>query len=237
MRLTRPNINQGVSVHEYLCALLIANPQVECVSIMEYDNPPLLQDRVQARSPASGIVQRALDLRDATMLPFWDAALLKCFGCGAEAADLVRAASYHQSPQRSRRFVNRSEFSALARCGERGVAFCSEIKIDGESRFLPLIDFHCPDNERNDDLVRSVCEVLELGDVAVFSSGKSYHGYVLRVVSAEELRTILHHLLLFTPIVDRAYIAHQLIEECCALRITPTVSKPMTPVLKFVLTA
>ena len=55
---------------------------------------------------------------------------------------------------------------------------------------------------------------------ALLSSGKSYHFYGANLLTDEDLRIFLGRALLFAPITDKTWIAHQLIEGSCALRIS-----------------
>jgi len=237
MKLRSPKAPAGLHVGEYLKQLVDENPEIEAVSLMTYAMPPLLQARLDGSSAAWLIANGALKLRDELSLPFWDAAMIRCFEVGKGAEDLLEAALFHQPAQRTRSLVNRGDFirSAFGGIGASGlgVAFCSELLINGESRFMPLIDFHCPESGKNDLLVQSVCALLLQSEVAVFRSGKSYHAYALRAVSQEELEERLVRALFFAPIIDRLYIIHQLIERCCALRISATASKPTIPEFKF----
>ena len=238
MKLKSPDTGIGTSAARYLTLLVEDNRCIDGVSLMTYDTPPTLQSRLSASSEVSTIVNKALILRDSISMPFWDAAMLNCFSNGGSAKDLLGAALFHQRAQSRRWAVSREDVlnSALHLANEsgHGIAFCSELLISGESVFMPLIDFHCPECAENDGLVRAACELLTEFQVAVFRSGKSYHAYVLCAISPHELRQMLCRALLLAPIVDKAYLAHQLLEDCCALRINATESKPYIPDLKFV---
>ena len=91
---------------------------------------------------------------------------------------------------------------------------------DDKVMHLPMLDFHCRASSDNDALVVAVLKELGLqGYVA--KSGRSYHYYGRRLMSEQDLITMLGRALLYSPIIDRAWIAHQLLERSCGLRISP----------------
>ena len=100
---------------------------------------------------------------------------------------------------------------------------------------LPLLDFHCPESTENDHLISDVCKQLYRGAALVFSSGESYHTLGLDPLDEQGFRDFLTRSLLFAPIVDARYVAHQLIEGACALRLNSSMEKPNRPRLKFTL--
>jgi hypothetical protein len=173
-------------------------------------------------------------------MPFWDAVMLSCFNQPKTAEGLLRAALFHQSLKGNWKFVPRSD---VLRSGIEEVppamgsvlAVGSGVMINNEGDVhLPLLDFHCRETRDNDRLVASVCRLLFGGTSVVCRSGESYHAYGLATVTREELGRFLCAALLFAPIVDRAYVAHQLIEGQCALRISTAPTKPMRPEVKFI---
>lgn len=102
---------------------------------------------------------------------------------------------------------------------------------------LPLLDFHCPETSENDTLVQQVCKELFQNAALVFSSGESYHALGLHSMDDPTFQKFLARSLLFAPIVDARYVAHQLIEGACALRLSASPVKPNQPKLKFALGA
>lgn len=57
----------------------------------------------------------------------------------------------------------------------------------------------------------------------------------MKILTQPEFEKFLGTALLLAPIVDRAYIAHQLIEGRCALRLTPGGGKSQVPTVVAVL--
>jgi hypothetical protein len=82
----------------------------------------------------------------------------------------------------------------------------------------------------NDQRVKAVARSLGLhGYIA--HSGKSYHFYGSDLMEGDHLMRMLAKALLFAPIVDRAWVAHQLVEKACGLRISPGKTYTQSPVV------
>jgi hypothetical protein len=97
---------------------------------------------------------------------------------------------------------------------------------------LPMLDFHCAESPESDPLVRAVLRELRLNGY-IAKSGRSYHFYAADLVDEPTLINILGRSLLFSPIVDRAWIAHQELERACGLRISPGKHYQQCPEISF----
>jgi hypothetical protein len=82
------------------------------------------------------------------------------------------------------------------------------------------LDFHCPSSAPNLELVAEALRLLDIGAGFILESGKSYHFYGRRLITDSERISFLSRALLLAPIVDRSWIAHQLLEGACGLRIS-----------------
>jgi len=100
---------------------------------------------------------------------------------------------------------------------------------DGSSRHLPMIDFHASASIPNLVIVEAVAKKLFPRGAILLESGESYHAYGKELLSEKEFRHFLGSAMLFVPIVDRAYVAHQCIEGRCALRLTQGGGKSRVP--------
>jgi len=90
----------------------------------------------------------------------------------------------------------------------------------GPSMHIPLIDFHCPFGRENEELSACASKLLDPKGGYLLSSGQSYHFYGKSLLNEDELPAFLGRALLLSPIVDRSWVAHQLIEGACGLRIS-----------------
>jgi len=114
------------------------------------------------------------------------------------------------------------------------LSFSSRIELaERGTKQLPLLDFHCPESAENDRLVTEVCKQLYRHTTLVFTSGESYHALGLDPLDERGFQDFLTRSLLFAPIVDARYVAHQLLEGACALRLSNSADKPNHPRLKF----
>jgi hypothetical protein len=111
------------------------------------------------------------------------------------------------------------------------LAASSRVECAGkEDMHIPMLDFHCDVSAANDRRVRFITIALGLHGYIVHS-GRSYHVYGSKLIATEELVTLLSSALLFSPIIDRAWIAHQIIERACGLRISPGKTYPHPPLV------
>lgn len=119
-------------------------------------------------------------------------------------------------------FLNRLENGAYADLPERGVAaLCSRISLNGEARdmHLPMIDFAIMASPHNDEVMVDLGDSLGLHG-SIFDSGKSYHFYGARPLSADELPRFLARAQLLAPLVDHRWVCHQILDGECSLRIS-----------------
>jgi hypothetical protein len=245
MKLFLNSALKGMPTAEILTSLVSENETISALFIFAYRHPPLLQQRVTLTADENAIIEKAKALRCSSQLPFWEALMLSCFGEARDFTRLLREATFHQSPADSLHRISREEVLAgrLAELVDDQPAgyhlsFSSRIELVGEGvKQLPLLDFHCPESTENDRLVSDVCYQLYRGMTLVFSSGESYHALGVGPVDEHGFRDFLTRSLLFAPIVDARYVAHQLLEGACALRLSNSVDKPNRPRLKFFLEA
>jgi len=226
---------------EILMLLVSQNQTISAIFAFPYKHPTLLQQRLALTPDENAILANATALRSTSRLPFWEALMLSCFGEQRDYTRLVREATFHQSHTDSLIRISRDEVLAgrLAKLmneqpAGHHLSFSSRIDLGGEGmRQLPLLDFHCPETAENDRLVSEVCKELYPRTALVFSSGESYHALGLDPMDECGFRDFLARSLLFAPIVDARYVAHQLLEGACALRLSNSSDKPNRPRLKF----
>lgn len=137
------------------------------------------------------------------------------------------------SKTKTRFFVRRDDFSvarlheyiSALNVGQILALSSAVVTKKGHTLHVPMLDFHCQASIENDKLVKTV--LIEIGlEGYVAKSGRSYHFYGKELLDERSLITFLGRSLLFCPIVDRAWIAHQLLERACGLRISPGPARP-----------
>ncbi len=218
---------------------LSSKPEVTALQFATLDFAPLLEARSELSDADSAAVGRALELRQTLHLPFWDGVMLA--GSHGEVIPMgaLKGAVYHQELDSKVEWIRVEKLgiarlqrmSQKAQNEKRLLAVTSSVQVrDGSVKQLPLLDFHVG---YSDHATRLIAEIMPLLGVsgALLRSGKSYHFYGESLVTDAELAAFLGRALLFAPIVDRAWIAHQLIEGCCALRISPHSELEGIPIL------
>lgn len=219
---------KGQSALEVLCHIGDRNPSIEAFQFAELDFAPPLEQRASLSAIDQDIADGARKLRDTLSLPFWDGVMLTAANSQKLPSGVLNAASFHQLVVgKTRRMAKASatlqrlgELAETAQARGRLLVFISEVEITGGfSRHIPLLDFHTAFSDHSTNLVTSVLRTLQLSGV-LLNSGKSYHFYGWEPVSPERLREVLAKALLFGPIIDRTWVAHQLIEGRCALRVS-----------------
>ena len=231
-RLTS-SCHDSIDVFAYLLA---KHRDVRSFCLFEAPLTPPLQERYPLARHDWEPVEHGLRLREATHMPFWDAVMLSCFDASETPANLLQAALYHQrSALKTWRMGDNGICESCLRDSARNVAaghivaLCSALAMnDGSIKHIPMLDFHCPNNPENLALVMSVVHKLDIPG-HILCSGKSYHFYGDDLLLQNELTVFLGRALLFSPIVDRAWIAHQMIENACALRVSPRPEYGGTP--------
>lgn len=241
MKLLLNSASKGTPTAEILTLLVSENQNVSAIFAFAYRHPTLLQQRLALTTDENAILAKATALRGSSRLPFWEALMLSCFGEPRDFTRLLQEATFHQSHADSLLRISRDEVLAgrlaelmNAQSAGHHLSFSSKIELGGEeTKQLPLLDFHCPESAENDRLVSEVCKQLYGDTTLVFSSGESYHALGLELLDELDFRDFLTRSLLFAPIVDARYVAHQLLDGACALRWSNSGDKPNRPRLKF----
>ncbi len=158
-------------------------------------------------------------------------------GAGWLAATVLEQALFHNGPPLREFTVTRQEWaedrlrSLLNNSAQRHgiLVVSSDVKLLGRGRaHIPMVDFHCPATAENRELAIRACSLIDRAGGYLLESGHSYHFYGKSLLKPDEFPAFLGRMLLLSPIVDRAWIAHQLIEGACPLRIsaTGTIAEP-----------
>ena len=218
----------GCDAPRFVEFLIRSLPEIEMITLF---CPPL--SRPIQQDPSIGVTEHALiaealTIRERLKLPFWDSLFLYLSTHPANAQSVLKRATLH-NPQDFDSFRIFRDDCTETRLREiiedrpagRIVAMSSRVLTkQGEVLHLPMLDFHCPESRENDALAKAI--VTEIGlEGYIAKSGASYHFYGRTLVDEQSLITTLGKSLLFCPIIDRAWIAHQLLERAGGLRISP----------------
>jgi hypothetical protein len=233
----------GLHAAEVISALLQVHPEIKTLSLFVPNPVPLAQERLMIDGASSEIVSKALQLREAYHTPFWDAALLSCLGRGQAATAVLNQARFHNCATRRTVHIDATRWCApewmrlLSEVADgEMLVFSSRVVLhDEEIRHIPMLDFHCPVSPENEDLAGSIIDLLDTSGGFLLNSGDSYHFYGKALFDEKMLVGFLARALLLAPIIDRAWIAHQLIERACGLRISRKADGGSEPIIVRVL--
>ena len=105
-------------------------------------------------------------------------------------------------------------------------ALLSEVLCTGGVRMhLPMLDFRCEISPYNLKSIEAIARRLLSCPWTIIESERSYHLVGVALLTLQELSVLFGQALLLGPIVDRHYIAHQLINGHAALRIVAAPDK------------
>lgn len=235
MELTTTAIRAGQSTGEAVTCLFSTNELLESCRIISFRQPPLLQQRLELTPDEARLVETAIGLRERYHLPFWDALLASSFDQGSQPLRLIDQAEYHQSGRQYSTLARRQVLDlvlvglTLPSPDDLMVSLHSEFRYADCPLHLPMLDFHCQRGPENEVVVRRICANLFNSTYLLIASGQSYHAVSMELCTTDRFVTILSRALLYAPFIDKAYVAHQLIERGAALRINRTSHKPILP--------
>ncbi len=105
------------------------------------------------------------------------------------------------------------------------IALHSGVKIDGNTFQIPMIDFNVDANSKNVIYKLEKLKVLD-NELYIYKSGRSFHGYYLKLLTLTEWYKYLGSLLLLNDrkkpfkFVDSRWVGHSLEHGYSALRLT-----------------
>lgn len=202
---------------EVLKEIIKRNSTIALLSFHSFPPSVMIQDEISDWSEREQkVFERALELKRVFHLPFWSGVMLSSFNNNGFSESILSAALHH-NPIRNLSYIDVDKVPEEV---DRSCALCSRVILkDGTERHIPMIDFHVPPSPENLIIVQSVCRLLGLHPGWILNSGESYHYIGALVVSWESLYDVLSKALVFNPIVDIAWISHQLREKSCSLRV------------------
>jgi hypothetical protein len=209
---------------ELIKKIVLENHYIDGINIHRFPNAPSLENRLIFTRNEYAHYQSALKLRETNHVPFWDALMLSFYN-NNEFADRILENVLDSHAKREKELVPRdillnSAFLPDLRSNDINYAINSQVVTkDGKKRHILLLDFHIPENSSNQIIVEKVLEILNLKGY-LLRSGRSYHFIGEQLISTYRLISIISKCLFFTPIIDKSWIAHQLVDKSCSLRFT-----------------
>jgi len=205
--------------------ILLSHSEVQGCTVFNYRSPPRLHERVDLTREDQLLIDSALLLRAQTKLPFWEAVFAICAFEQKCSERLICGALFHNGQgletKYSRADLQQGILGKLTLEQQSNVALGSAlINSCGQERHLGLLDFHAEISDQNTPIIRAVCRELMPGGFVILDSGDSYHASTLNLLSPQERVHLLGRALLLSPIVDVAYIGHQLQQSSNSIRMS-----------------
>lgn len=206
---------------DILKQILISNSEILSYKFHIFPTKSLLQDIIKLDEEEMGLVNNALNIREKYRLPFWDSIMLSFFGNKNYSKKILHQALRHNNRQTFFE-VNRIDFLSgnLFINEKERLAINSGIVLQNEKIVhMPMLDFHIPVSECNFKIIKDVLIELKVVSGYILNSGESYHFIGDYYIDEKSLIDFLANALFFAPIIDRAWIGHQILERSCSLRI------------------
>jgi hypothetical protein len=227
----------GSTAVDLITRIIASHTDIETVSFAAPTITGPLTSRLGLGTVAAQIIQRAQSQWRGSHLPAWDAIMLSLINTSEDPGALFQAATFHRSISDMRfpldaRTLTNDDITRLATqlSPDAFLSLCPEAQLTTHlTKHIPMLDFCCPISDRGLFLARRTAEQLIVGQGVLVRTDRSYHLYGLRLLSPAELYVFLARALMFVPIVDRRWIAHQMIDGCCNLRITPRSTQDAAP--------
>lgn len=104
---------------------------------------------------------------------------------------------------------------------EKNYAINSKIKTNiGEIKHFLFLDFRMPVSSSNTKLAKDIIKNLGISKGYLLNSGRSYHFIGIELYSWNFISEILYKCIFLYPVIDIYWIAHQLMDNSCSLRIS-----------------
>lgn len=207
---------------EIIKKISLKNKNIDAYNFVVYPSNEMIQKRRENNEEEKNQIGRALDFRNKSGFSFWESLMSTFIDNPTASFELLSEALYHNENKSHIEFLS-TEFSEIEKYLQSNsylnIAFLSKVKIGSSTMHLPLIDFHIPPSNTNQETVENVLMQLGLNNGFLINSGKSYHFISTDLVFQQQFELLLAQMIFFTPIIDRNWIAHQLIEKCSAVRI------------------
>lgn len=203
--------------------VFLNNTGIDSVRLIGYDAQKDIKSEYASvwTDKDEAVYASAMKLRDQMSIPFWIAIMANCIG-NVSWSELCLTASLRHHPIHFIADISARNIASLDRLAaetERIALNSAVLLADGSEAHIPMLDFHIPFSDVNTPIVTNICN--KLGEPGyLMTSGKSYHFIGRNTFSYSDMVQFLARALLFTPLVDEIWIAHQLQDKSCSLRIS-----------------
>lgn len=220
---------------KHIETLIKKHPEIEVFRFFCFSFSNKVQDRVGPLSlDEKNLIECSIEYKKNNSTSFWEAFFTTCVKENKTTPRILSEAIHHNKNNKYIYVLSKDVLDFLNCNQYENLAINSEVILDsGEKKHIPMLDFKIKSEGLNIALVHSVIESLSLKGF-ILNSGKSYHFIGDNLICKEQLTELLAKFVLFHPISDKAWAAHQLIEGSASLRVSkkynlnPTFIKNVT---------
>ena len=199
--------------------ILDRNNNILEIRFFKYELNNLLQDRLEiiGKNEAQ-IIDKAIEEKNTHNVGFWEA----LFRVSAKNLDLsyeLITQGLHHNINKDYLTFTRDNFDSCSQLLKDNFAINSFVKMkDGTEKHILMLDFDIQSKKENVILIQTVLRAMNLSGY-ILESGNSYHFISNNLVNEVQLINILAKFILLSPISDKSWASHQIIERSCSLRI------------------
>jgi len=227
----------GKPAPEFYTDVVKLLPAVQEISIAKYTPPPPIQRRVTLSDQEILLVNLAAKVRASSSHSFLQILMEMCTEATHPVEGILDSINYHQKHPSARTWVCRESVlngKLISLCANASssepLAFFSRVKVgSNECYSLPLLDMRIPKSPKSLNIIASIANRLLGTRFAILETHKSYHLVGITLLKEIAIKDFLAHAILYSPITDHAYVAHQLLEGESSLRLTAHFEDALSP--------
>ncbi|MBY8023456.1 hypothetical protein KW469_00110 [Vibrio fluvialis] len=212
--------------NKHLETLLKNNPNINVFRLFTFSFSNKVQDRIVDLSLCEkNIIEKSITYKNNNSTSFWEAFFTTSVKEKKLEQRIVKQAIHHNKNNEYIHVLSQDLLSFIQNNNYDNLAINSKVELEcGSSKHIPMLDFKISTAPSNLKLVESVLSALGC-EGAILDSGKSYHFVGSNLISQSELIELLAKFILFHPIADKAWAAHQIIEGSASLRVSNKYGK------------
>lgn len=196
-------------------------PEIEKLRVFEFSFSNKAQERLKELSnEEKQILNESINFKKENGISFWEAFFRVSIQKNEVHPRLMKQALHHNSNSDYSNMSISELISFIDKNENKNLAINSQVELsDGRLMHIPMLDFKIKSDKKNLPLVHEIIIALGLTG-KILDSGKSYHFFGNKLLNAEKFYNILAKFILFHPVSDKSWAAHQLIEGSASLRVT-----------------
>jgi hypothetical protein len=216
-------------INNLLKEIIASNKNVKAFYLSEFKYNQNLQNEFKSPNLLK-IINEALEIRKLGF-SFWESLISRYNIIENCPDDFLAKAIHHNNPVDIIKFPsdNLAEIqNYIVNNYSKNISLLSTLELSNKNKLhIPMIDFHILPSKNNQKVAEKIIYVLNINPGYLIESGKSYHYIGINAVSENNLISILAKSILLSPIVDRNWSAHQILEKSCSIRVTKSEKKDL----------